>query len=663
LMSDGNQPNLLYYGDNLDILRRYVKDESVDLIYLDPPFKSNQDYNVLFKERNGTQSAAQIHAFEDTWQWDEAAALAYKEIVEAGGKVSQAMQAFHTYLGPNDMLAYLAMMAPRLVELRRVLKPTGSIYLHCDPTASHYLKILMDAVFGPQNFRNEITWKRTTAHSDARGKFAVVTDILHYYVKSNSAPFNVVRTPLDPEYVSKFYRFRDEDGRLYMLDNMRSPNPRPNLTYEYKGYEPHAKGWSVSREKMERLDREGRLFFPKDKAGRIRLKRYLDENKGAPVNNLWDDIAPVSSQAAERLGYPTQKPEALLERLINASSDKGDLVLDPFGGCGTAVIAAERLGRRWIGIDITHLAITLMKKRLFDTFGKDVKFTVVGEPTDVAGAEALAKQDPYQFQWWALGLVDARPAEGKKGADKGIDGRIYFHDEQGEGKTKQVILSVKAGHTNVAHVRDLNGVLTREGAEIGVLITLEEPTQPMRTEAADAGFYHSLGWNMDCPRIQLRTIAELLAGKGIEVPPQHVTFKQAPKYAKDGSVQLEMPDLIVVDRPLSAEGAERVLRGQPAVMQICEGIGTLLLRAGDRAAFVRLKPGVTRAQVEHSVRQLVEDGIDLRKVYIGPAESDTVEPALSYIGSEPSVNVFNDLLQMPENAAGRNAARAKRRRR
>jgi DNA modification methylase len=563
-MPDGNPTNLLYYGDNLDILRRYVKDETVDLIYLDPPFKSNQDYNVLFKERNGTQSAAQIHAFEDTWQWDEAAALAYKEIVEAGGKVSQAMQAFRTYLGANDMLAYLAMMAPRLVELRRVLKPTGSIYLHCDPTASHYLKILMDAVFGPQNYRNEITWKRTTAHSDARGKFAVITDILHYYVKSDAARFNVVRTPLDPEYVRKFYRFRDEDGRLYMLDNMRSPNPRPNLTYEYKGFKPHAKGWAVSREKMERLDREGRLAFPSNKEGRIRLKRYLDENAGAPVSNLWDDIAPVSSQADERLGYPTQKPEALLERIIKASSNKGDTVLDPFSGCGTAVIAAQRLGRRWIGIDITHLAINLMKRRLRDTYRKDAKFTVIGEPVDVAGAQELAGKDPYQFQWWALGLVDARPVEGKKGADKGIDGRIYFHDEQDEAKTKQVILSVKAGHTNVAHVRDLRGVIEREGAEIGVLIAMEEPTQPMRTEAAGAGFYHSPGWNMDCPRIQLRTIAELLTGKGLDVPPLQATFKEAPKHVSNGYHQLELTPatsdadaVMVSDKPRKARAARK----------------------------------------------------------------------------------------------------------
>jgi len=322
------------------------------------------------------------------------------------------------------------------------------------------------------------------------------------------------------------------------------------------------------QDKLDALDAAGMVYWPEKEGGTPRLKWYADELKGVALHDEWTDIPPISSHAAERLGYPTQKPEALLERLITASSKEGDTLLDPFGGCGTAVAVAQRLHRRWIGIDITHLAITLMKKRLFDTFGKDVKFQVIGEPTDVAGAEALAKQDPYQFQWWALGLVDARPAEGKKGADKGIDGRIYFHDEQDAGKTKQVILSVKAGHTNVAHVRDLNGVLTREGAEIGVLITMEEPTQPMRTEAADAGFYHSPGWNGDYPRIQLRTIAELLAGKGLDVPPLQATFKEAPKHVSNGYHQLELTPatsdtnseidvLVAGDRPLGARRTKR----------------------------------------------------------------------------------------------------------
>ena len=553
-MPDGNPTNLLYYGDNLDILRRYVKDESVDLIYLDPPFKSNQDYNVLFKERNGTQSAAQIHAFEDTWRWDEAAARAYQEIVEAGGKVSQAMQAFHTYLGPNDMLAYLAMMAPRLVELRRVLKPTGSIYLHCDPTASHYLKILMDAVFGPECFLNELVWKRTSAHSSAK-RYGPVHDVILFYARSSAYVWNQQYTEHTPELIEGAYGRKDPDGRRYCHDNLMAAGTRHGESGRpWRGVDPTERGrhWAVPgyvanalkagtvQDSLDELDRMGRIVWPQKEGGVPRFKRYLDEMKGVAVRDWLDDITPISSHAAERLGYPTQKPEVLLERFIKASSKEGDLVLDPFGGCGTAVIAAQRLGRRWIGIDITHLAITLMKKRLFDTFGKHAKFQVIGEPTDVAGAEALAKQDPYQFQWWALGLVDARPAEGKKGADKGIDGRIYFHDEQETGKTKQVIISVKAGHTGVAHVRDLRGVLDREKAAIGVLITMEEPSQPMRTEAADAGFYHSPGWNQEYPRIQLPTIAELLAGKGLDVPPLQATFKEAPKHVRNGHHQLEI---------------------------------------------------------------------------------------------------------------------------
>jgi DNA modification methylase len=534
-MPDGNPTNLLYYGDNLDILRRYVKDESVDLIYLDPPFKSNQDYNVLFKERNGTESAAQIRAFEDTWRWDQTAARAYQEIVEGGGKAAQAMIAFHSYLGANDMLAYLAMMAPRLVELRRVLKETGSIYLHCDPTASHYLKILMDAVFGPANFRTEIVWKRTGAHSDTkqgRRQHGRVHDLILYYSKTDSWTWNPIYTCHDPDYIAAMYRHVEpETGRRYRLDNLSAARPGGDTSYEWKGVKPYrGRFWAYSKANMEKLEREGRLVY--SKSGMPQYKRYLDETLGVPLQDIWNDIPPVGSTAKERLGYPTQKPEALLERIIRASSNEGDLVLDPFCGCGTTVAVAQRLKRRWIGIDITHLAINLMKRRLHDSFGKNAAFKVIGEPVDAAGAADLAKADPYQFQWWALGLVDARPAEGKRGADEGIDGRIFFHDEAGATKTKQVVLQVKAGHVSVRDVRDLRGVLDREKAEIAVLISLEEPTKPMRREAADTGFYRSPGYHKDYPRLQVLTIGELLAGGGIDMPPPrqtNVTFKKAPK--------------------------------------------------------------------------------------------------------------------------------------
>lgn len=520
-------PNLLYYGDNLDVLRRHIADESVDLVYLDPPFNSNANYNVLFAERDGTQAAAQIKAFEDTWRWDESAARAYEEVVESGGRVSQAMQAFRTLLGESDMMAYLAMMAPRLVELRRVLKSTGSLYLHCDPTASHYLKILLDALFGPNNFRSEIIWKRVTAHSDAK-RWSPVADTIFYCGKTDDVTWNPPYVAHDPEYVADKYRYKDERGR-YRLDNMTSPNPRPNMMYEWKGHESPPKGWRYSKETMAKLDADGRIWYPASKDKRPQFKRYLDDSAGMLMGTVWTDISPINSQAQERLGYPTQKPEALLERIIAASSNEGDVVLDPFCGCGTATVAAQRLDRRWIGIDVTSLAISLIRHRLSDTFGTEAKYEVLGEPVSLPDAVKLAGDDPYQFQWWVLGLVGARPVEQKKGADKGIDGRLYFHDEGSGSKTKQVVFSVKAGNVTVSHLRDLRGVMDREKADIGVLLCLDEPTTPMRKEAASAGFYTS-PWGKHA-RLQILTVEDLLTGKTVDRPPAQtsVTFKRAPR--------------------------------------------------------------------------------------------------------------------------------------
>lgn len=524
--------NRLYYGDNLDVLRRHVDDESVDLVYLDPPFNSNASYNVLFAEHDGTKAASQIKAFEDTWQWDEDAARSFEATVEMGGRVSQALQALRTLLAESDMMAYLAMMAPRLVELRRVLTPTGSLYLHCDPTASHYIKLVLDAIFGVNNFRNEIVWKRTTTHSDSK-TWSRVADSIFFYTKGDRFTWNGPRELHDAEYLSVKYRYNDPDGRVYRLHDMTSPNPRPNMMYEWKGFPYPPKGWRFSRETMAKLDATGRIVYPVNKDGtlntnrRPQVKRYLDETPGSVMGTVWTDISPINSQAQERLGYPTQKPEALLERIISASSNEGDTVLDPFCGCGTTITAAHKLNRRWIGIDITHLAITLIRSRLTDTFVGKAEYEVIGEPVSLPDAEALAAADPYQFQWWALGLVGARPVEQKKGADKGIDGRIYFH--VGDAKSHQIILSVKAGHVTVSQVRDLRGVLDREKAEVGVLISFEEPTAPMRKEAASAGFYTS-PWGKHA-RLQLLTVEDLLTGKGIDRPPAQTstTFKKAPK--------------------------------------------------------------------------------------------------------------------------------------
>lgn len=533
--------NLLYYGDNLDVLRRHVQDESVDLVYLDPPFNSNANYNVLFAAKDGRQAAAQIAAFEDTWTWDEAAARQFAETVEAGGDVADVLRAFRTFLGTNDMLAYLAMMAPRLVELRRVLKPTGSLYLHCDPTASHYLKLLLDGVFGPEQFRSEIIWKRTTSHNNVTSRFGDETDTILSYARGAQPTFNVQYRPYSPEYIKSHYSQVDADGRRFTTRDLRNPGIRPNLTYEYKGYKPHPNGWAFTLEKMKEYDAKGLLYFPPDPSGRIRLKRYLDEMPGTPMGTVWDDILPLNSQAQERLGFPTQKPVALLERIISASSNEGDVVLDPFCGCGTTIEAAQKLGRKWIGIDVTHLAIGLIKTRLRDAFGDMARHQVVGEPTTAQDAAQLAESDKYQFQYWALGLVGARPSmqDQKKGADKGIDGRLYFHD--GSKDTRQIIISVKGGKLKADDVRALDAVVRREGADIGVLLSFDSPTKPMRQDAASMGFYDS-PWGKH-PRLQLLTVAELLEGKAIDYPRTagvNQTYKQAPRQVRKVAEQQDV---------------------------------------------------------------------------------------------------------------------------
>ncbi len=531
--------NTLFYGDNLDILRRYVKDESVDLIYLDPPFNSAQNYNVLFREHDGAQSSAQIKAFKDTWTWDQEAVREYEDIVEQGGQLSKTMQAFRQILGDTNMMAYLSMMAIRLHELKRVMKPTASMYLHCDSTASHYLKILMDAIFGLENFRNEIVWKRSYGHGDSKKSMGRSHDTILFYTYSKQYTLNRFYHKHAKEYIETFFRFKDERG-VFKLENLTSPNPRPNLVYEYKGFPPPIKGWRVSYEKMVELDTDQRLYFPLKNDGRIMKKVYLHELDGQPMTDIWADIQPLSAYDAERLGYPTQKPLALLERIIKASSNEGDVVLDPFCGCGTTIDAAQKLNRRWIGIDITHLAISLIKTRLRDTYGPEIgkNYSVIGEPTSMPDAIALAAQDKFQFQYWALGLVGARPAEQKKGADKGIDGRLYFHDGDKSGKTKQVIFSVKGGHTDVKDMRDLRGVIERENAEIGALITLQPPTSPMRTEAASAGTYQS-AWGKHA-KLQIVTIEDLLDGKRIDMPNTrgvNVTFRQAPKSQAESDIE------------------------------------------------------------------------------------------------------------------------------
>ncbi len=528
--------NQLYYGDNLPILRA-MPASSVDLIYLDPPFNSSRSYNVLFKDESGISSDAQITAFDDTWHWGPSAEQAYLDILQANpGVVDDLLASLRTVIGENQMLAYLIMMAARLVELQRVLKPTGSLYLHCDPTASHYLKIILDTVFGFQNFQNEIIWKRTSAHSDSKQGNVLhmgrIHDTILYYTKSIQAIHNEIYQPYDESYLNSFYKYKDPDGRRYRLGDITGPGgaSKGNPQYEFLGV---VRYWRYKKERMEELYKQGRIV--QTKAGAVpQYKRYLDEMSGLPLQDIWDDIPPIGAQAAERLGYPTQKPIPLLERIILASSNPGDIVLDPFCGCGTAIAAAEKLGRQWIGIDITYLSINLIENRMKAMF-PGILFEVIGKPEDLGSARNLAQRDRYQFQWWALSLVGAKPlggtdlgGTGKKGSDKGIDGVINYIDSAKQ-ELKRVLVQVKSGHVNASTIRDLIGTLNNEHAEIGVLITLESATRDMIAAASTAGYYKSEFWQKSFPRLQILTIEQILAGSMVQMPPETGTFITAQK--------------------------------------------------------------------------------------------------------------------------------------
>jgi len=535
--------NKLYFGDNLVVLREHIADESIDLVYLDPPFNSNKNYNILFNSPKGQKSEAQITAFEDTWHWGDEAEREYTEILhQPNTDVAEMILSFRKFLKNSDMMAYLTMMTIRLLELHRVLKPTGSLYLHCDPTASHYLKVMMDMVFGVENYRNEVIWQRTAVKGDARRKFGSVHDAILHYSKSGSYYFKPIYLGQENRDYQSRFKYDDHDGRgPYQSAPLDSPSPRPNLTYHYKGFSPPSKGWRVSVSVMEELDRDGRLIFPTSPEGRIRRKVYLTDLEGPKATDVWIDIPPLQGSAAERMGYPTQKPLALLERIIQASSNPGDVVLDPFCGCGTAVEAAQKLDRQWIGIDITNLAISLIEKRLRDRY-PGIEFEVIGTPKDLEGARDLAIRDKYQFQWWACSLVNAQPYQGKKkGSDTGIDGLIFFQDELNA--VKKIIVSVKGGEAvGVSQIRDLKGTVDREKAAIGLFVTLAEPTRPMQTEAVSAGYYESnLGTSY--PKIQIVTIEGLLSGQQKAEYPDlargGLTFKKSKPAEKDAG-QLEL---------------------------------------------------------------------------------------------------------------------------
>ena len=539
--------NQLWFGDNLDILRNEIADESVDLIYLDPPFNSKASYNVLFKSPRGRVAQAQAAAFEDTWRWGDPAQRCFDEVIAQGGPAAAILKALKGPFGTSQMMAYLANMTVRLIELHRVLKPTGSLYLHCDPTASHYIKIVLDAIFGAERFKSEIVWKRSSAHSDAKqgaSNYGHIHDLILFYAKSKICTWNVIHTPYEDDYVASEYRLVDDaTGRRFRRGDLTAAKPGGDVEYDWRvkkragirerwvgdlddeylspkaGWEYKAVGpytgrfWGYSKENLKQFEREGRIRHTY--GGMPEYKRFLDEMPGVPLQDIWTDIKPIPSGAAERLGYPTQKPLPLLERIIAVSSNPGDLVLDPFCGCGTAVDAAEKLGRRWIGIDITHVAIQIIEGRLNAEFKGQADYEVKGSPTEFSAARDLASRDKHEFQLWAAKLVGAAPEARKKGPDRGIDGIIYYLE--GRAQTNFAVISVKGGkNLGVSMIRELIAVVKKEGAGAGVFVCLETPTRNMVNEALDAGRFNVLG--KPYPKIQICTVEALLAGKRPNLP-------------------------------------------------------------------------------------------------------------------------------------------------
>ena len=540
--------NQLFYGDNLEVLRKYIKDESVDLCYIDPPFNSKRNYNQIYNNL-GKEDQAQAQAFIDTWTWDDQANQGLEDIFNnyQGHFTQQSIDLIAgliKVLGKGSLLAYLVSMTLRIVEIHRVLKPTGSFYLHCDPTSSHYLKLVLDAVFCSQggDFLNEIIWKRTSGHSDS-SKYGRVHDVIFYYCKSSKVIWNQIYQKYDQNYTDKYYRYQDPNGRKWMSGDLGAAGlAGGGYQYEWNGV---TKLWRCPKTTMEKLDAEGKIYYTKNRVARI--KRYLDESEGLPVQDAWNDIEALRSWHKELLGYPTQKPEALLERIIQASSNQGDVVLDAYCGCGTTVAVSQRLERQWIGIDITYQSISLILKRLEDAFGQGVleQIQLNGIPKDMKSAIALAnKKDDRtrkEFEKWAVLTYSNNRAviNPKKGADKGIDGIAYFRSEQDE--PEKIILQVKSGNIKSGDIRDLQGTLTLEKAAMGIFITLKEPTKEMIKTAKSAGIYQNKYMSQSSDIISIVTIQEIIEDqKRLSIPLGYEVLKSAEKQKEVKATQLKL---------------------------------------------------------------------------------------------------------------------------
>ena len=516
----------LFAADCLDILNdpEALPTASVDLIYLDPPFNSNSNYNLPFKSRD--RSLKPVEAFVDTWTWqpsddERLSDLARNPRTRPLATVVGFAAEMESRRGKTSLAAYLLNMAQRLYAMRRVLKDSGSIYLHCDPTASHYLKLLMDGVFGRKNFRNELIWKRTSSHNDAK-RLGNTHDILLSFGKTKFSTSNMIYLPYDEKYIKNAFRYQDEDGRRYSSADLTATSKQGGgYEYEWRGVR---RLWLCPISTMQRLEDENRLHY--SRTGLARRKRYLDEAKGRPITDVWTDISPISSHAHERLGYPTQKPLSLLERIIKASSKPGDIVLDPFCGCGTTLHAAESLGRRWVGIDISKFSTGLIRRRLVDNFGylnrDDIR--IRGTPETLAEARDLARGDKFEFEKWVCGALDANGLyknPGEPGADGGVDGVVELPvirqvGNKFESQTEYVIIQVKGGNVAPDAVKALGETVRRLGAVAGIMVCFGDQmgtvqNQRGREQWADAYKQY--------PVIQGFSVEQLLADERPNLPP------------------------------------------------------------------------------------------------------------------------------------------------
>ncbi|MEV4122558.1 site-specific DNA-methyltransferase [Micromonospora sp. NPDC049645] len=522
--------NKLFFGDNLAVLHEHVGSESVDLVYLDPPLTSNTSPTGRREKREGVTATSprdNIQARDEPWSWDYDAVVWGEEMLDgvADPRVVSSLRAMHQLMGESDALAYITMMTPRLIECHRILKKRGSLFLHCDPTVSHYLKMLLDSIFDPEAFRNEIVWPKSLTKSSSTHRLPFSHDVILAYGKTDAARWNheALFQARGTDDLKK-YPHRDPDGRRYQLASLTAPtSDRPNLTYEFLGV---TRNWRLTKERMEEGLRAGRVVQPGP--GRTpHLKRYLDEQRGNPLGDVWTDIPPLNARTPERVGYPTQKPLALMARIIEATTRPGDLVLDPFAGSGTTIDAAQSLGRSWIGIDLDLLAIDLIDARLRSKYSESVRETyeILGTPKTLPDARELLFRSPLEFERWCVMLVGGQPEEGRF-EDKAIDGVVRIPIDEKDG-SHRVLVSVKSGPPDFQYLQHLTDAVDTQQAAMGLLVMISEPPSDMMDAARQAGSYRYPLNGQEYPRIQIVTVEEMVRGERPNLPVPLLPFFQA----------------------------------------------------------------------------------------------------------------------------------------